>query len=222
MTVASLLSVQVGRVAPLGPNAVPSGFVKSAVSGPIEVTPLGLAGDEQADLSVHGGLEKAVYAYPAAHYRAWAEEYSHHAAKFKAGGVGENLTVEGWIEADICAGDVHAIGSARLQVCQPRQPCFKFALHFGDNRLPKAMVRNGRAGWYYRVIEAGTIRAGDAIALVARPNPDFSFERLVRIVNFRDASHTELEAMAAMAGLASSLCDGARRALDQPTASRPS
>ncbi|MGI8931558.1 MAG: MOSC domain-containing protein [Sphingomicrobium sp.] len=213
MTAASLLSIQTGRIAPLGPAGVASGFVKMTVDGPVEVTPLGLAGDEQADLSVHGGPEKAVYAYPMAHHRAWAAEYPHHSALFVAGGVGENLTIEGWTETDVCVGDVHAIGTARIQVCQPRQPCFKFALHFGDNRLPKAMVKNGRAGWYYRVLQPGTIRAGDMITLDDRPNPDFGFDRLVEIANFRNTSAEDLRAMAEMAGLASRLRDRARAQL---------
>lgn len=213
MTAATLISIQIGRIAPLGPDAVPSGFIKSQVEGMVEVTRLGLAGDEQADLTVHGGPEKAVYAYPAAHHRAWSVEFPQHADKFVSGGVGENLTVEGWTEADMCVGDVHAIGTARLQVCQPRQPCSKFALRFDDKMLPKAMVRNGRAGWYYRVIEEGKIRAGEMLTLVDRPNPDFGFHRLVEIVNFGDASRVELEAMAEMTGLASGLQSRARAKL---------
>ena len=213
MTTASLLSVQIGRIAPLGPDGIPSGFIKSAVGGSIAVGPLGLAGDEQADLMVHGGSEKAVYAYPAAHYHDWIAEFPNHAALFVPGGVGENLTVAGWTERDLCVGDIHAIGTARLQVCQPRQPCFKFALRFGDKMLPKAMVRNGRAGWYYRVIAPGSIRAGDRITLAERPNPAFRFDRLVEIVNFRGASADEIETMAVMDGIASALRDGARRAL---------
>jgi len=209
MTAARLLSIQVGRVAPLGPAAVPSGFIKTAVEGPAEVTALGIIGDEQADLSVHGGPEKAVYAYPAAHYHAWALDFPRHAASLVAGGVGENMTVGGWTEADLCVGDIHAVGTARLQVCQPRQPCFKFALRFGDKLLPKAMVRNGRAGWYYRVLQPGVIRAGDAIVLEDRPNPDFRFDRLVEIVNFRNASIDELHAMAVMPGIASRLRNSA-------------
>ncbi|MCY7397862.1 MAG: MOSC domain-containing protein, partial [Sphingomonas bacterium] len=82
-------------------------------------------------------------------------------------------------EADLCVGDVHRIGSATLQMCQPRQPCFKFALRFGDKRLPRAMVRNGRTGWYYRVLEPGTIAAGDPVACIERPHPDMAFERLI-------------------------------------------
>jgi MOSC domain-containing protein YiiM len=215
MTTASLLSIQVGRIAPLGPENVPSGFVKRAVDGPAEVTLLGIKGDEQADLSVHGGPEKAVYAYPAAHYSAWASDYPRHAARFVAGGVGENMTVDGWTEADLCVGDVHAVGTARLQVCQPRQPCFKFALRFADRLLPKAMVRNGRAGWYYRVLEPGVIRAGDSILLKDRTNPGFRFDRLVEIVNFRNASTEELQAMAVMPGLAGRLREAARNQLGE-------
>jgi len=213
MTAASLLSIQVGRIAPLGPDGIPSGFVKTSIDSPVEVTPLGLVGDEQADLSVHGGPEKAVYAYPASYYPVWAREYPQHAASFVAGGVGENLTVGGWTEADVCVGDVHAVGTARLQVCQPRQPCFKFALRFGDRLLPKAMVRNGRAGWYYRVLQPGTIRAGDAIELADRPHPDFRFDRLVEIVNFGNAADDEVRAMATMPGLASRLREAARAKL---------
>ncbi len=210
MNAACLSSVQVGRIAPLGPDGVPSAIVKSTAHGPVTVTPLGLAGDEQADLTVHGGPEKAVYAYSAAHYPAWAAEYPDHAALFVPGGVGENLTIDGWREADLCVGDVHRIGTARLQVCQPRQPCFKFSLRFGDNKLPRAMVRNGRAGWYYRVIEEGMLSAGDPVELVDRPNPDFGFERLVEIVNRRRATSDEFAAMANMDGLAGDLRSWAR------------
>jgi len=105
-------------------------------------------------------------------------------------------------ENDICVGDVHAVGDALLQVCQPRQPCFKFALRFGSNRLPRAMVKNGRAGWYYRVIRTGRIAAGDPLALHARPNPDFPFARLVEIVNHGKATREELARLAEMDGLA--------------------
>ena len=216
MTSATLVSIQRGRIVPLGPEGVPSGFVKSPVDGPIDVTALGLVGDEQADLTVHGGPDMALYAYPACHYARWSAEYPEHADKFVSGGVGENLTIDGWTEADLCVGDIHAIGGVRLQVSRPRQPCFKFALRFGDNCLPKAMVRNGRAGWYYRVIETGTINAGDTVTLVDRPNPGFRFDRLVQIINFNDASDAELRTMAELPGLASKLRDLARLATALP------
>lgn len=201
----SLQSVQVGAVAPLGPDKVPSGIVKRPVQHRVGVAELGLAGDAQADLSVHGGPEKAVYGYAARHFAAWQEEFPQHAAQFAPGGFGENLTVDGLDESEICVGDVHRIGSALLQVCQPRQPCFKFALYYGDNRMPKAMVRSGRSGWYYRVLEPGELGAGDKIELVDRPQPGFAFSRLVAIVYRGQATIEEIAALAAMPEVASSL-----------------
>lgn len=221
MTSARIHSVQVGRTMPLGPHGVPSAFVKRLVAGPVRVDRLGFVGDEQADLSVHGGPEKAVYGYAAAHYPSWIADHPEHAALFVPGGLGENLTVDGLTEADIRVGDVHAVGDALLQVCQPRQPCFKFALRFGDARLPKAMVRSGRAGWYYRVLRPGTIRPEDPLALAERPHPDFPFERLVEIVNRSGATPEELERMADMPALADHLRAGARRALALPRAKGP-
>jgi MOSC domain-containing protein YiiM len=198
-------SVQVGRIASLGPNLVPSGFVKSSVSHRVEVTTLGLAGDEQADLAVHGGPEKAVYGYAMRHYPTWRVEHPEHARVLIPGGFGENLTIDGLAEDEVFVGDVHRIGSALLQVCQPRQPCFKLALHFGDKRLPKAMVKSGRAGWYYRVLEAGLLGAGEEVELVARPQPGFPLSRLIGIINHGEATSAEITAIAAMPEVASGL-----------------
>lgn len=192
---------------------MPSAFRKQRVEGAVQVGTLGLAGDEQADLRVHGGPEKAVYAYAAAHYAAWTDEYPEHREQFVPGGFGENLTVAGMMERDLCVGDVHRIGSALLQVCQPRQPCFKLALFFADPRMLRAMVRSGRAGWYYQVVEGGEIRAGDEVQLDQRPNPEFPFDRLVEIANFGKASVDELQAMAEMTGLASGMRTRASSAL---------
>jgi MOSC domain-containing protein YiiM len=213
MSQPSIVSIHVGRAAPLGPDAVPSGFVKRAVHAPVAVGPLGLAGDEQADLSVHGGPEKAVYAYAAQHYDAWAAEFPQHADIWGPGAVGENLPIDGLTEGDLCVGDVHAVGGALLQVCQPRQPCFKFALRFGDSHLPKAMVKTGRSGWYYRVLQPGAIAAGDAVELRERPNPDFPFTRLVALISRGQATRAELEHLAEMPGLASQWRDWAQEAL---------
>jgi MOSC domain-containing protein YiiM len=208
-----VLSVQVGQVAPLGPDAVPSGFVKRPVSGPVWVGTLNLRGDAQADLRVHGGADKAVYAYAAQHYAAWRREFPEHEERLTPGAFGENLTVDGLVEADLCVGDVHAIGAARLQVCQPRTPCFKFALRFDDRRMPRAMVQGGRSGWYYRVVEEGLLQAGDAVRRVARPNPTFAFERLVAIVHNDPATPDELEMMATAPGVARWLQLAAERQL---------
>jgi MOSC domain-containing protein YiiM len=212
---AAVLSVQTGRTAPLGPEGVPSAFVKTARQGAVAVTRLGLEGDEQADLSVHGGPEKAVYAYAAAHYPQWASEFPQLEAHFTAGAMGENLTVSGLAEDSLCVGDVHQAGSALLQVCQPRQPCFKFALRHGNKRLPKAMVRNGFSGWYYRVLRVGQLAAGDALTLYHRPNPDFAFARLVEIIYRGKATAEEIRRMAELEGLAGQWRDHARSMLQQ-------
>jgi len=211
---AKLLSVQSGKIAPLGPNKVLSGFVKISHDGPVKIGPLGLEGDEQADPKVHGGPEKAVYAYAASNYVAWQIEYPALQTLFVPGGLGENLTIDGMSETTIHVGDIHAIGSALLQVCQPRQPCFKLALRFGNKHLPKAMVQNGRSGWYYRVLQPGTIGAGDDIFLREQPNPDFAFSRLVAIVNHGNATMDEITRMANMPGLASKWQSLARATLD--------
>jgi MOSC domain-containing protein YiiM len=179
---ATVTSVQAGRIAPLGPERIPSAFVKHNVSGPVHVGPIGLDVDEQADLRVHGGTEKAVYAYAAAHYASWAADLPALASRFIPGSFGENLTVAGITEQDLCVGDVHGIGSVRLQVCQPRQPCAKLALNFEYPRLPKAMVRSGRSGWYYRVLASGTLQAGDRVELLERPLPDFPFNALLHFL----------------------------------------
>jgi MOSC domain-containing protein YiiM len=197
----TLLSVQTGRAAPLGPEGVPSGIVKKPRSGPVAVGPLGLQGDEQADLEVHGGPEKAVYAYAANHFPGWVAQFPNLA--ITNGSMGENLTIASLEEKDICVGDVHRIGTALLQVCQPRQPCFKFNLLHHDAPVSTAMIKSRQSGWYYRVLAPGALGAGDAVSLHARPNPDFPFSRLVDIVYRKRGMRADLIRMTEMEGLAS-------------------
>jgi len=209
-----LVAIQVGGIAPLGPDAVPSGFVKRAVRRPVAVGPLGLAGDAQADLTVHGGPDKAVYGYAAGHYPHWAQMFPELADRFGAGSMGENLTIAGLDEDGLCVGDIHAIGDVLLQVCQPRQPCFKLALAFGEPRIGQAMVRNGLSGWYYRVLREGTIAAGAPINLAGRPNPDSPFSRMIAIANFGKASREDLQALATRPGVAHAIARRAKATLE--------
>ena len=211
----SLCSVHIGRIAPLGHEQVPSAFVKQSVIGEIAVTPLGLEGDEQADSEVHGGLEKAVYGYAMSRYPAWAREFPALAPSFKPGAMGENLCINGMDEATVCLGDVHAIGSTLLQVCQPRRPCIKLALRYDRKDLPDAMVRNGYSGWYYRVLRTGILAAGNLVALHDRPNPDFALSRFVEIANVGNGSEEELRRLANMAGLASKWLARAKKMLEE-------
>ena len=157
-----------------------SGFVKTPVQGRVEVGLLGLAGDEQADLSVHGGPDKAVYACPLGNYAVWKAAFPQYEALLVPGGLGENLTIDGFAEGEVCIGDQMQIGTAVLQVTQPRQPCFKFALRFDDVAMPRAMVRNGMSGWYYRVLQPGALSAGDEVRLLERPHPEWTIERTNR------------------------------------------
>jgi MOSC domain-containing protein YiiM len=210
-----VVSIHVGKIAPLGPDGVPSGFVKDNVARNVTVAALGIVGDEQADLRVHGGPDKAVYAYALAHYTAWRREYPRHTNLLIAGGLGENLSIQGMTEADLCVGDVHSIGTTLLQVCQPRQPCFKFALRFNDNQMPGAMIRNGRAGWYYRVLQPGVISPSDQVVLRERPNPNFPFARLVDLITHHNATIAEWQQMNDMPGLAIDWRQRAARRLSQ-------
>jgi MOSC domain-containing protein YiiM len=174
---ASIDMVRIGGIAPLGPDAVPSGFVKSPVAGPVVARTLGLDGDAQADLSVHGGPDKAVYAYATRHYPDWAADYPDLAAALLPGSMGENLCITGLDETQVHIGDTIRHGGAVLQVTQPRQPCFKLALAFEQPRMVRTMTRSGRSGWYFRVIADGPIAAGDTLQLLERPNPGWSVAR---------------------------------------------
>jgi MOSC domain-containing protein YiiM len=168
-----LLGLQVGAVAPLaaGDRQVMSGIHKRAVDGPVAVGRLGLAGDEQADLSVHGGLAKAVYAYPVEHYAFWRAQHRALglANDLPFGSLGENLTVQGVLESSLYVGDTLRFADCELRVTEPRRPCFKFAAYFGDPQAPRKMVQSGFCGFYLAVDRPGHLQAGDAFELVAGP-----------------------------------------------------
>jgi len=151
-----------------------SAIHKTEVLGPVRIGPLGLDGDEQADLSVHGGLEKAVYAYPSEHYAFWNAEREKAGlggldSPIGFGAVGENLTLCGLLEGDVWVGDVLKFANCTLRVEQPREPCFKFNAAMGFNTAVKAMAHSGRCGFYLSVDSPGTVQAGESFALVAGP-----------------------------------------------------
>ncbi|MBB1073705.1 MOSC domain-containing protein [Rhodoferax sp. 4810] len=144
---------------------------KQPVSGPVPVLPLGLMGDEQADLSVHGGLDKAVYAYPSEHYRLWsaAREAAGLAGIDDAlpwGSLGENLTLSGLLETDVWVGDVLQFAHCALRVTQPREPCYKFNAAMGFPGAAKTMAQRGCCGFYLAVNAPGSLQAGDSFELV--------------------------------------------------------
>ncbi|MES2385146.1 MAG: MOSC domain-containing protein [Pseudomonadota bacterium] len=168
-----LLSVQVGaaRRIPMGGRSVLTGMVKRAVSGPVPVLPMGLTGDEQADLSIHGGLEKAVYAYPAEHYPFWQAARREQGLgliddSLPHGSLGENLTLQGLLESEVWAGDVLKFPACELQVRIPREPCYKFNAAMGFARASRMMAHSGFCGFYLSVLTPGSIRAGEGFELL--------------------------------------------------------
>lgn len=152
-----------------------SGTFKAPVHGPVRLGRTGLAGDGQADLTVHGGLEKAVLAYAAAHYPFWRETLGRD--DVGPGAFGENLVLDGADEATVCIGDVVRVGGARLQVSQPRQPCWKQARRWGRKDMPLLLQQTGRTGWYYRVLEEGMVEEGLPVELLERPFPALTVAR---------------------------------------------
>lgn len=163
-----LVGIQVGRPRDLEwrGQRLRTAIVKTAVAGRVRVGRLNLAGDEQADPSVHGGPDKAVYAYPAEHYAAWRAELSD--ADLTWGAFGENLTTRGLLESDVCIGDRLRIGTAEFRVTQPRMPCSKLAARFGRADMVKIFLDSRRSGFYLAVAREGDIAAGDRIEIVAR------------------------------------------------------
>jgi len=166
-------SVQAGKPARVA--GLRTAFGKRAVAGPARVGRLNLEGDAQADRRYHGGADMAVLAYAAEHYVAWRAELDW--ADLPAGGFGENLSVSGASESDVCIGDVWRAGTALLQVASPRRPCHKIAAYWGRPELLRSVQRTGRIGWYLRVLEEGCLEAGDAVDLVARPIPEWTIRR---------------------------------------------
>ena len=199
---ARIVAVRVGAVAPLGPNSVPSAYIKHEVAHPVAAGPLGLAGDAQADLTVHGGTEKAVYGYPQSRYVDWQTAFPALATRLVPGAMGENLVIAGADETSIHIGDRVRVGGALLQIAQPRQPCFKLGLAIGEPLLARTMTRNGWCGWYYRVLEPGAIGAGDDHRLVERPNPGWPVSRFAEVIAARAMGADVLAELVAMEGLA--------------------
>ena len=158
-----LLSVNAATLqnVPYRGRTVTTGIFKEPLQNRVMVRTLGLDGDKQADLSVHGGPDKAIYAYPFEHYASWTHELGRN--DLTLGQFGENFTVEGMLEDDVHIGDIFHVGSALVEVTQPRQPCYKLGIKMGDARFPKRFLTSGRSGFYLRVLEEGEVGAGDVI-----------------------------------------------------------
>ena len=203
-----LLQIRTGRAHLVAGHLTAYG--KTEREGPVIASELGLEGDEVADTRVHGGLEKAVYAYGAGNYALWAAEHPAHARRLVPGAFGENLLIEGLDESNACIGDRWRVGAALVEVCQPRQPCATLARWFDDPRMVKAMVRNGRSGWYLRVLEEGAMELGE-IRLQNRPPGAWSVAKVLEASYRSPPDRAELAELAMAPGLATNWANWARR-----------
>jgi MOSC domain-containing protein YiiM len=182
------LSVGLPREVEWDGQTVLTSIFKEPVDRRLHVTTLNFEGDEQSDLTVHGGVDKAVYVYPSEHYESWRRELA--GMDLPPAMFGENLTTEG-LREDVRIGDRFRIGSAEFVVTQPRLPCYKLGIRFGRMDMLKRMLRSGRTGFYFAVTTEGEVGAGDAIEPIARAEDDLTVADIVNLYTV-DAHNQEL------------------------------
>ena len=188
-----LVSVNVGlpRLLSWEGATFKTGIFKNPVKGRVMLRTTNLDGDRQADLSVHGGPNKAVYGYPSEHYPAWNAELPDPARTW--GAFGENLTMEGLLETNISIGDRYRVGSVVVRVTTPRLPCFKLAAKFQRNDMIERFVRSGRSGFYFSVIEEGEVGAGDEFELLGREEPTLTIAEINELYTAKSPDHETLQ-----------------------------
>src|SRR5882724_2696664 len=187
----NLLSINVGlpREIEWKGKIVRTSIFKSPVSGRIRVAQLNLEGDQQSDLSVHGGIDKAVYAYPSEHYVFWRQELP--GIDLPWGAFGENFTTAGLLEQTVHIGDRFRVGSAEFVVTQPRMPCFKLGIRFDRRDIVKQFLQRGRSGFYFSVLKEGEVTAGNSIELLKADEGGVTVADVVSLYG-RDAANQEL------------------------------
>jgi len=190
-----------GRVGLLHGESRGSAIAKQALAGPVRIGMEGLAGDEHADPRAHGGPEKAVHLFPQEHHEALALAFPE-ARHLHPCGLGENLSTRGLTEENSCIGDIFTLGTARLQVAQPRTPCWKIDARCGVEGVAAHMAQHGIAGWYFRVLVPGECRAGDALVHVERPPQAVTLARFNQTLAAHRPALAALDRMATAPGLA--------------------
>ena len=179
-----IVSVNVGlpREVSWQGKLVTTGIFKKPVDGPVMMRTLNLDGDGQADLTVHGGASKAVYAYPSEHYGYWRTELP--GVDLPSGMFGENFTTKGLLEEAIYIGDKFRIGEAEIMVTEPRMPCYKLGIKFGRADIIKRFLASRRTGFYFAVVREGMVGAGDAVELIGREQQKISVADITRLYTF--------------------------------------
>ncbi len=181
-----VLSVNVGlpRKVIFNGQLVTTAIFKDPVNGPIMLRKLNLDGDRQADLTVHGGVDKAVYSYPAEHYGYWRKQFPN--MDIPWGMFGENFTTEGLTEDTVNVGDQFQVGSAKLVASQPRMPCYKLGVRFGTMDIIRRFLVSGRPGIYFRILKEGEVQTGDKIELTKKDKNNVTVKDIVRLYVYRD------------------------------------
>ncbi len=197
MTRWTIEAVCAGTARPFN-GAETSAIQKRPQEGPVQIHAEGLAPDEQADRSVHGGPEMALHLYPIDHHDWWRGEIGDHPLLDEPGGFGSNLALRGLTEEHVHIGDRFLCGTALIEVSQPRQPCWKIEHRFGHKGMVAATIGSGRCGWYFRVIAPGEVSAGDSLERVATGAADWSVARVFRALIAGKASREELAELAAL------------------------
>lgn len=197
------VSLFIGGIRPLPESGRPTGIYKQPVDATLELGFEGFVGDQQADRRVHGGPEKAVHLYPAAHYARLAAQFPDAASKLVAGSLGENISTPDLDEAAVHIGDIWQLGSAQLQVCQPRNPCWKIDERFACDGMAAFIAEHRLTGWYWRVITPGRVSPGDKLELQSRPSDSLSLAEAMLLWQTHRPPPAALQKLAAAPGLAS-------------------
>lgn len=196
------ISLFIGGIRPLPESGRPTGIYKAPVHAPLQLASEGFAGDQQADRRVHGGPDKAVHLYPSAHYAMLAARFPAAAGQLLPGSMGENIACAELSEADVCLGDIWRLGAARLQVCQPRSPCWKIDERFGCDGMAAFIAEQRLTGWYWRVLTPGLVAPGDQLLLEQRAADSPILAAAMALCQEHRPDLTELAHLAAVDGIA--------------------
>lgn len=189
-------SIYIGGVQALWPGRPASAIAKRESLARLTVSSTGFDRDRQADLSVHGGADKAIHHYAGDHYSAWQQELNR--PDLVPGSFGENISTRGLVETEVCIGDIFRLGEALVQISQGRQPCWKLNAHTGEDRMAYHFQKSGRTGWYYRVLETGEVQTGDEVHLIERPCPNWTVAKVTAARLTREVTPEDATALAAL------------------------
>lgn len=196
------VSLFIGGIRPLPDSGRPTGMYKQPVGGRLELGREGFVGDEQADRRVHGGPEKAVHLYPARHYARLAERFPEAAPQLVIGSLGENISTAELDESDVRIGDIWRLGSAELQVCQPRSPCWKIDERFASDGMAAYIAEHRLTGWYWRVVTPGHVTPGDRLEMRQAAEGSFTLAEAMLCWQAHRPALADLEKLATSPGIA--------------------